>query len=62
MVTNIRILKKIMENDKFVNGTANVTNVLNRFFIRKGKKIVDSLNDNMIDPMKYYKKSCTKCG
>ena len=45
-----------MENDKFVNGSTNVTNVLNRFFIRKGKKIVENLNDNLIDPMKYYKK------
>ena len=56
-------IEKMMENDKFVNGSANVSNVLNRFFIRKGKKIVENLNDNLIDPMKYYnKKSCTKCG
>ena len=57
---NHRTINRIMDNNKFILGSHGVTNVLNRFFIKKPKDIVKNLPINNIDPMEYYTKNVKK--
>ena len=50
----------MMENNKFVYGSHKVANILNRFFVRKPKDIVNNLPKHDFDPMNYYTKNVTK--
>ena len=47
-----------IQNNKFVNGSLNVANVINRFFVRKPLSIINSIPNVNIDPMDFYKKKC----
>ena len=51
-------IERIIDNNKFVNGSLNVANVINRFFVRKPLSIINSIPNVNIDPMDFYKKKC----
>ena len=45
----------MMENNKIVNGSKKVANILNRYYVRKPQDIIKNLPNVNINPMKYYK-------
>ena len=51
---------RIIENGRFINGSKNVSNSFNRFFISKVKKLADNIPDSNIDPMHFFRKYITK--
>ena len=55
-----KTFNRIIENNTFVNGSLKVANILNRYFIRKPKIIVENLPENNIDPMEFYTKNVNK--
>ena len=49
-----------MDGNKFILGSQKVANVLNRYFVRKPKIIVENLPKSVIDPMTYYSNNVKK--
>ena len=53
-------INRIIENNKFIQGSQKVSNVLNRFFVWKPREILGNLPVNDINPMDFYAKHVEK--